>query len=71
MSRFCEIALSLCIATGATLAADPALDGKSGLKVGEKAPEFTLQDQAGKKHSLSDFLKDGNVALVFYRSADW
>ena len=42
-----------------------------GLKVGEKAPSFTLKDQEGKERSLDDFLKKGKVALVFYRSADW
>ena len=42
-----------------------------GLKIGTRAPEFKLKDQDGKERALSDFLKNGNVALVFYRSADW
>ena len=42
-----------------------------GLKIGEKAPEFKLKDQDGKARALSEFLKKGKVALVFYRSADW
>ena len=42
-----------------------------GVKVGEKAPRFTLKDQAGKDRSLDEFLAKGKVALVFYRSADW
>ena len=41
------------------------------MKVGEKAPRFTLKDQAGKDRSLDEFLDGGKVALVFYRSADW
>ena len=45
--------------------------GATGLKVGEKAPKFTLKDQEGKERSLDEFLKKGKVALVFYRSADW
>jgi cytochrome oxidase Cu insertion factor (SCO1/SenC/PrrC family) len=49
----------------------PAPNGKAGLKVGEKAPKFTLKDQEGKERSLDDLLKKGKVALVFYRSADW
>ena len=49
----------------------PASDEQSGLKVGEKAPKFTLKDQEGKERSLDDLLKKGKVALVFYRSADW
>ena len=52
-------------------AADKAPDEKTGLKVGAKAPAFTLKDQAGKERSLEELLKKGKVALVFYRSADW
>ena len=44
---------------------------QTGLKVGEKAPKFTLKDQEGKERSLDEFLGKGKVALVFYRSADW
>lgn len=54
-----------------TQAAEPALTGKTGLAVGKKAPEWTLKDQDGKNQPLSSFLKQGPVALVFYRSADW
>jgi cytochrome oxidase Cu insertion factor (SCO1/SenC/PrrC family) len=49
----------------------PAPEEQTGLKVGEKAPKFTLKDQEGKERSLDDLLKKGKVALVFYRSADW
>lgn len=49
----------------------PASEEQTGLKVGAKAPTFTLMDQAGKKRSLDEFLGKGKVALVFYRSADW
>ena len=49
----------------------PASDEQAGMKVGEKAPKFTLKDQEGKERSLDDLLKKGKVALVFYRSADW
>jgi hypothetical protein len=51
--------------------ADDTPDEKTGLKVGSKAPAFTLKDQAGKERSLDELLKKGNVALVFYRSAGW
>jgi len=56
----------------AAVAADkePAPD-KTGLKVGEKAPAFTLKDQLGKERSLEEFLKTGKVAIIFYRSAAW
>ena len=48
-----------------------APDEKTGLKVGATAPAFTLKDQNGKERSLSEFVKKGTVALVFYRSANW
>jgi peroxiredoxin Q/BCP len=39
------------------------------LKVGEKAPAFSLLDQEGKKVSLSDF-KGKKLLLYFYPKAD-
>jgi len=36
------------------------------LKVGDKAPDFTLPDQNGKKISLSQFQGKENVVLAFY-----
>jgi cytochrome oxidase Cu insertion factor (SCO1/SenC/PrrC family) len=52
--------------------AKPAPEEQTGLKVGVKAPKFTLRDQEGKERSLDEFLGKGKkVALVFYRSADW
>lgn len=41
------------------------------LKVGAKAPSFTLKDQKGQDQSLDAMLKDGKVAVVFHRSANW
>jgi cytochrome oxidase Cu insertion factor (SCO1/SenC/PrrC family) len=49
----------------------PAPEEQTGLRVGTKAPTFTLKDQSGKERSLDEFLATGKVALVFYRSADW
>ncbi len=39
----------------------------AGLKVNDKAPEFTAKDQNGKVISLEDALKNGKVVLIFYR----
>lgn len=36
------------------------------LKVGEKAPDFTLPDQNGNKVHLADFQGKKNVVLAFY-----
>ncbi len=71
MLRGLAVSVGLCAALGAASAADPAPEEKTGLKVGEKAPAFTLKDQAGKERALKDLLQDGPVALVFYRSASW
>jgi hypothetical protein len=51
----------------ATLAADPT----KPVEVDQKAPAFSLKDQAGDTRSLDDLRKKGPVALVFYRSAKW
>lgn len=37
------------------------------IKVGDKAPDFTLENMDGKRISLSDFRGKKNVVLVFYR----
>lgn len=44
-----------------TTAVEPAV-----LKVGDKAPDFTLPDQFGKDISLSQFHGKKNVVLAFY-----
>ncbi len=38
-----------------------------GLRVNDKAPDFTAKDQNGKTISLNDELKNGKVVLIFYR----
>ena len=40
-----------------------------GIKVGEKAPDFVLNNALGQAVSLKDKLKEGPVVLVFYRGA--
>ena len=60
----------------AEMAAPPALpsaatEAMPGLKVGEKAADFTLQNSAGQPVALQELLKQGKVVLVFVRSADW
>ena len=71
MFRVWAIAFGLLMGAGVASAADPAPKEKTGIDVGEKAPEFKLKDQAGEERALSALLKDGPVALVFYRSASW
>ena len=71
--RSIALALALLAALDVQVKAQgkPAPEELTGLKVGAKAPSFSLKDQQGKERSLDEFLKKGKVALVFYRSADW
>jgi len=43
-----------------------AMDRTAILKVGDKAPDFTLTDQNGNKVTLSSFAGKKNVVLVFH-----
>jgi peroxiredoxin len=52
-------------------AAEEAPPAEIGLRIGERAPNFTLQDQNSREVSLESLLKKGPVAVVFIRSADW
>lgn len=40
---------------------------KEAVKVGDKAPDFTLKDAKGKEVTLSEMLKEGPVILTWYR----
>jgi peroxiredoxin len=37
------------------------------LKVGDRAPDFTLQDYNDKPFTLSEIVKKGKVLLLFFR----
>jgi peroxiredoxin len=55
---------ALLVAMTATSVAQQA--PKTQLKVGDKAPDFTLNDTEGKPVKLSDFRGKKNVVLAFY-----
>lgn len=46
-------------------------DLKTGPRIGEKVPDFTLPDQSGKRWSRHDLMGPHGLLLVFVRSADW
>ena len=58
-----------CVPRAPAPAAPP--EQKASVKVGVKAPTFTLKDHDGKERSLDELRKKGTVAVVFYRSAKW
>ena len=70
ITLFACIAIVLCPGTASSQNDKPK--ATPGIKVGQKAPAFKLKNQDGKEVSLKELGKDGkDVALVFYRSADW
>lgn len=44
----------------------PTLAGAAELKVGDRAPDFSLPDQNGRVVKLSNFRGKKNVVLAFY-----
>lgn len=44
---------------------------KLGPQVGQRVPDFTLKDQAGKTWTLPSIMGPKGAMLVFLRSADW
>ncbi|RBW47755.1 AhpC/TSA family protein [Psychromonas sp. B3M02] len=44
-------------------------EGSNALKLGDKAPSFTLPNQQGKLTSLDDLLAKGPVIVTFYRGS--
>jgi hypothetical protein len=43
----------------------------TGLKIGEKIPDFALADQNGNERKFRDLTGPAGLLLVFSRSADW
>jgi peroxiredoxin Q/BCP len=46
-----------------------SLTSKAQLKVGDRAPDFALEDQKGQTIKLSDYLGKKTVVLAFYIKA--
>jgi len=44
---------------------------KLGPRVGERVPDFSLKDQAGRSQTLTSIMGPKGAMLVFIRSADW
>jgi peroxiredoxin len=58
--------LNTLVETGAgEISAMPIVE--NALKVGDKAPDFTLRNHSGEMRSLHDYLTTGPLVLTFYR----
>lgn len=44
---------------------------RTGPEVGQRVPDFSLQDQSGQTHTLPSIMGPKGAMLVFFRSADW
>ena len=44
---------------------------KLGPQVGERVPDFSLRDQAGRVRDLQSVMGPRGAMVVFLRSADW
>src|SRR5918996_3925225 len=53
----------------AALAVGAAAQGPAELKVGDTAPDFTLQGTDGKTHKLSEYRGKKNVVLAWFPKA--
>ena len=42
-----------------------------GPQVGQRVPDFNLNDQNGRAHNLQSIMGSRGAMLVFFRSADW
>ena len=56
-------------ALGAAAALAQGTPGKTHLKVGDTAPDFTLSSSTGKPISLADFRGKKTVVLAFFPAA--
>ncbi len=76
--RLRVIVLATCfmgMTTWAALAQTPTrtkIDvSRLGPQVGERVPDFSLQDQHGETRTLPSIMGPKGAMLVFVRSADW
>ena len=58
----------MCRALGRRFRGKPVVRARWELKVGDKAPDFTLQGSDGKMHSLAE-LKGQTVVLAWFPKA--
>lgn len=72
LTTWLPVALLAILFAQAPVQAQELLD-LSGLgpQVGERVPDFSLQDQSGSVRTLQSIMGPNGAMLVFVRSADW
>ena len=78
------LAIVLAVLLSMSWAENPAAGGQSpqparqaidvsklGPQVGQRVPDFSLTDQAGRTRTLQSIMGPRGAMLVFLRSADW
>ena len=70
-AELAALAATALVAAGTFAQDEWAPEEMTGIKIGDKAPDFTLTNYDGTEKTLSDLVKQGTVALVFFRSANW
>ena len=68
LAVFAAATLSLTAIGQGPTAADLA---RRGPQIGQKVPDFSLQDQDGRARGLASILRRNGAMLVFFRSAEW
>lgn len=71
MRMFLAAAACLAVVTLGAQQRAPIDVTKLGPQVGERVPDFTLNDQAGRARTLQSVMGPRGAMLVFIRSADW
>jgi len=66
LKRTLSLIVLLALAAVAASAQQQPTPPKTQLKVGDRAPDFTLTDTEGKPVKLSDFRGKKSVVLAFY-----
>jgi peroxiredoxin len=69
-----SVAVVLGVASSSALVAQsaPAVDVRAlGPQVGDRIPDFALEDQHGVRRTTASLMGPNGLILLFYRSADW
>jgi len=71
MKLLCAATFCSLLAAAQTAPREKIDVSKLGPQVGERVPDFSLNDQNGKTWTLSSIMGPKGAMLVFVRSADW